>query len=67
MPYSFDVVDEYATIAYNLERKYIYITPKSFLELIKLFSGMLGKKKSELENRKEKFENGLAKLENTEE
>jgi len=28
---------------------------------------MLGKKKNALENRKEKFENGLAKLENTEE
>jgi len=67
MPYSFDIVDEYAKEAFKKERKYIYITPKSFLELIKLFTGMLGKKKQALYIRKEKFENGLAKLENTEE
>jgi hypothetical protein len=35
--------------------------------LIKLFTGMLGKKKTAILVRKEKFENGLAKLENTEE
>jgi dynein heavy chain len=48
MPYSFETVGEFSDEALRLERKFIYTTPKSFLELIKLFSGMLGKKKDEL-------------------
>jgi dynein heavy chain len=47
------------------ERRYIYTTPKSFLELIKLFKGMLGKKKDTLVNAKEKYEGGVSKLNET--
>ena len=45
-----------------MERRYIYTTPKSFLELIKLFKSMLGKKQGALEQQLEKYENGVVKL-----
>ena len=41
LPFSFDVVGQFAEIIKERERRYIYATPKSFLELIKLFKGML--------------------------
>ena len=56
MPYSFGVVKEFSDLALVKERKYIYTTPKSFLELITLFSGMLSKKKKQLEDRMERYE-----------
>ena len=37
MPYSFKTVDQYSEKILEQERRYIYTTPKSFLELIKLF------------------------------
>jgi len=40
----------------------IYTTPKSFLELINLYTGMLNGKRSDLEKAKERYENGLIKL-----
>lgn len=65
MPFSFKVVDQQAKLVLAQERRYIYTTPKSFLELIKLFKGMLGKKKDALVNSKEKYEGGVAKLNET--
>lgn len=65
MPYSFDIVGKKSGEALLKERKFIYTTPKSFLELIALFSTMLGKKKKELEDRMERYENGLLKLQST--
>lgn len=56
MPYSFEIVNEFSDEAKRLERKFIYTTPKSFLELIKLFGGMLAKKKDELQANMEKYE-----------
>ena len=47
------------------ERRYNYITPKSFLELIKLFKVMLGKKEGELLDSREKYETGVIKLTET--
>lgn len=49
MPYSFRTVNEFSAIIFEQERRYVYTTPKSFLELIKLFKVMLSKKKDELE------------------
>lgn len=43
----------------------MYTTPKSFLELIKLFKVMLSKKKDELEENKSKYEAGVIKLQET--
>lgn len=37
MPYSFVNVNKIAAMCYEKERRYIYTTPKTFLELIKLF------------------------------
>jgi dynein heavy chain len=47
------------------ERRYIYTTPKSFLELIKLFKVMLAKKEAELQNNKDRYETGVIKLNET--
>jgi dynein heavy chain len=49
MPYSFKVVNEFSAKIFEAERRYVYTTPKSFLELIKLFKVMHDKKKNELE------------------
>ena len=65
MPFSFKIVDQQAKLVMEQERRYIYTTPKSFLELIKLFKGMLGKKKDALVNAKEKYEGGVSKLNET--
>ena len=40
MPYSFKIVNEYSDLILEQERRFIYTTPKSFLELIKLFKVM---------------------------
>jgi dynein heavy chain len=41
MPYSFKVVNEISALIFEQERRFVYTTPKSFLELIKLFTIML--------------------------
>jgi len=65
MPYSFNLVNQLCGELLIAEKKHIYITPKSFLELIKLFISMLNKKKTSLENNKERYETGLVKLNKT--
>ena len=65
MPYSFKTVDEYSTKILEQERRYVYTTPKSFLELIKLFKVMLGQKEGELVNAKDRYELGVVKLTET--
>lgn len=49
MPYSFGKVGEFSDQIMIEERRPVYTTPKSFLELIKLFKVMLGNKKGQLE------------------
>lgn len=41
MPYSFGKVDEFSERIMQQERRPVYTTPKSFLELILLFKQML--------------------------
>jgi dynein heavy chain len=65
MPYSFNVVDKYSKIILEQERRNVYTTPKSFLELIKLFRTMYEKKKGDLQDNKEKYELGVVKLTET--
>ena len=48
MPYSFKTVNEESGKMLEQERRYCYTTPKSFLELIKLFNSMLGRRRGEL-------------------
>ena len=50
MPYSFVTVGNFADKVKELERRNIYATPKSFLELIDLFRSMIGKKQQDLED-----------------
>ncbi|XP_063285477.1 dynein axonemal heavy chain 11-like [Pelobates fuscus] len=47
------------------EKHFNYTTPKSFLELIKLYWNLLGKKRNELIQKMERLENGLQKLQTT--
>ncbi|XP_033023836.1 dynein heavy chain 11, axonemal-like [Lacerta agilis] len=47
------------------EKHYNYTTPKSFLELIKLYQNLLAKKRKELVQKMERLENGLQKLQTT--
>lgn len=47
------------------ERRYNYTTPKSFLELIKLYQSMLGKQHADLQAKMLRLENGLEKLKST--
>ncbi|XP_061150392.1 dynein axonemal heavy chain 11 [Syngnathus typhle] len=47
------------------EKHYNYTTPKSFLEFMKLYSNLLGKKRTELSQKTERLENGLQKLQST--
>ena len=67
MPYSFNVVGKYSKEIKEVERRYVYTTPKSFLELVKLFKGMLDQKITFIDDEKTKFEIGVGKLKDTEE
>lgn len=62
MPYSFAFVNNLGIKLLEKERRYAYTTPKSFLELIKLFTNMLNKKRTETNENIEKYESGLIKL-----
>lgn len=65
MPYSFKIVGRYSDMIMERERRAVYTTPKSFLELIKLFKVMQAKKEGELIENKEKYETGVIKLTET--
>jgi len=65
MPYSFMIVNDMSDLILEKERRHVYTTPKSFLELIKLFKVMLMKKEGEIENSKDKYETGVIKLTET--
>lgn len=67
MPYSFSVVNKAAKAVYERERRFIYNTPKSFLELIKLYTNMLENKRRVLQDDKDNYEKGLKKLIKTKE
>jgi len=65
MPYSFKIVNDMSQLILEQERRHVYTTPKSFLELIKLFKVMLAKKEGDIESNKEKYETGVIKLTET--
>jgi len=62
MPISFDSVNKLSTKLFEVERRSVYTTPKSFLELIKLFKSMLKTKRDNLLANRERYETGLVKL-----
>merc|ERR1719421_1244159 len=66
-PYSFEVVGKVSGDFQRLEKRASYTTPKTFLELLKLYTGMLGGKVEALEDKKNRLTNGLEKLKATQE
>jgi len=65
MPYSYKIVNQLSDLIYERERRFVYTTPKSFLELISLFKQMLQKKEGELVESKDRYELGVIKLTET--
>jgi len=65
LPFSFEAASNVAGKFMANERRFAYTTPKSFLELIKLYTTMVGKKVDALEDQKERLTNGLDKLKST--
>ncbi|XP_031749733.1 dynein heavy chain 11, axonemal [Xenopus tropicalis] len=63
--YAHTSVNEVSVKYQQNEKHYNYTTPKSFLELIKLYWNLLGKKRNELVQKMERLENGLQKLQTT--
>jgi dynein heavy chain len=66
MPFSFESSGKEAQVFMQTERRFAYATPKSYLELINLYTSMVGVKVDALENTKERLTNGLDKLRTTE-
>ena len=65
MPYSFLQVNKYSEQYEAQERRFNYTTPKSFLELIALYKGMLGKEREKVDKNIKKLSDGVIKLEST--
>merc|ERR1740138_239474 len=65
LPFSYESSMKQATEFMNNERRFAYTTPKSFLELIMLYTSMVGKKVDALEDQKDRLTNGLDKLRKT--
>lgn len=65
LPFSFEAVGHQSEKFIEVERRFAYTTPKSFLELIKLYTSMLGKKLQALEDKQYRLSNGLDKLKET--
>ena len=65
MPYSFESVNKAAVKYMASDRRYVYTTPKSYLELLKLYKNLLKKKRAESEAAITRLSNGLNKLRDT--
>ena len=65
MPYSFLAVEKESARYLAGEGRYNYTTPKSFLELIALYTSMLGKRREETNALITRYVNGVEKLKTT--
>jgi len=65
LPFSFGEVNKMATKFRQQERRHVYTTPKSFLELLKLYGGLLENKRKDADSAIERLANGLQKLRET--
>lgn len=65
MPYSFETVNKAAQRYKETDRRFVYTTPKSYLELLKLYKSLLGTKRKESTAAIERLANGLQKLRET--
>ncbi|KAG5679915.1 hypothetical protein PVAND_009451 [Polypedilum vanderplanki] len=62
MAHVHESVNKMSQVYFQNEKRYNYTTPKSFLELISLFSKLLIQKNAEYIDRAQRLENGLIKL-----
>uniref|UniRef100_A0A3Q1K2D2 Dynein axonemal heavy chain 11 n=1 Tax=Anabas testudineus TaxID=64144 RepID=A0A3Q1K2D2_ANATE len=60
--YAHTSVNEVSVKYQQNEKHFNYTTPKSFLEFMKLYGNLLGKKRTELTQKMDRLENGLQKL-----
>ena len=67
MPFAFKNVNEMRIEYLKEEKRYVYTTPKSFLECIDLYKTLLNRKRLEADTTIERLENGINKLTNTSE
>ena len=65
LPYSFTEVEKMAKTYLLKERRYVYSTPKSFLEFLKLYQVLLEQKRREATADIDRLSNGLNKLRET--
>ncbi|TYZ57148.1 hypothetical protein PybrP1_002034 [[Pythium] brassicae (nom. inval.)] len=65
MPFSFQSVNACAERFFRAERRYVYTTPKSYLELLQLYKKILRQKVKEYAAAIERLEKGLQKLKET--
>lgn len=65
MPFSFQSVNLCAERFYQVERRHVYTTPKSYLELLQLYKKILRKKVTEYGAAIDRLEKGLQKLKET--
>lgn len=63
MPYSFDSTIKMAAEFFDMEGRYVYSTPKSYLELLKLYAKILDQKRRENDMASARLKNGVKKLE----
>ncbi|KAJ8613144.1 hypothetical protein CTAYLR_004792 [Chrysophaeum taylorii] len=65
MPYSFIEVNKLAREFQRTERRHVYTTPKSFLELLKLYQVLLLSKREDSDKAIQRLKSGLRKMEDT--
>ena len=65
MPHSFALVNKASARFKDVERRFNYTTPKTFLELIKLYKNVLSKKRDKTMENIDRLETGLTKLHKT--
>jgi dynein heavy chain len=65
LPYSFTEVNKMANKFRKQERRHVYTTPKSYLELLKLYQQLLQQKRISADADIERLSNGLQKLQET--
>lgn len=65
MPFSFEAVNKASAKYLQTDRRYVYTTPKSYLELLKLYKQLLKRKRDESDAAIQRLANGLQKLRET--
>lgn len=67
LPFSFEKVNDKAKVFLETERRHVYTTPKSYLELLKLYAVLLKQKKEDENAAIKRLSDGLLKLKETKE